>query len=38
MTQKQQLTDLDSFKCSAIEKIYQGKSLTGKNGIFSDMN
>ena len=37
MTQKQQLTDLDSFKRSAIEKIYQGKPLTGKDGIFSDM-
>lgn len=37
MTKKQQLTDLDSFKRSAIEKIYQGKSLTGKNGIFSGM-
>jgi len=37
MTKKQQLTDLDSFKRQAIEKIYQGKSLTGKNGIFSGM-
>lgn len=37
MTQKQQIIDLDSFKRSAIEKIYQGKPLTGKNGIFSDM-
>jgi putative transposase len=30
-------SDLNSFKRSAIEKIYQGKPLTGKNGIFSDM-
>jgi putative transposase len=30
-------SDLDSFKRPAIEKIYQGKPLTGKNGIFSDM-
>ena len=44
MTQKQQRlsnqqisTDLNSFKRQAIEKIYQGKPLTGKDGIFSDM-
>ena len=41
MTKKQQLnqqyTDLDTFKREAIEKIYQGKPLTGKDGIFSDM-
>jgi len=40
MTQKQNLSKnqlSDSFKRSAIEKIYQGKPLTGKNGIFSDM-
>ena len=34
---KQQFTDLDSFKRQAIAKIYQGKPLTGKDGIFSDM-
>jgi transposase-like protein len=33
----QQYTDLDSFKREAIEKIYQGKRLTGKDGIFTDM-
>ena len=41
MTKKQQLnqqySDLDAFKREAIEKIYQGKPLTGKDGIFSDM-
>ncbi len=44
MTQKQQRlsnqqlsTDFNSFKRQAIEKIYQGKPLTGKDGIFSDM-
>lgn len=44
MTQKQQRlsnqqlsTDLNSFKRQAIEKIYQGRPLTGKDGIFSDM-
>jgi transposase-like protein len=36
MTNKQ-LATLDSFKREAIEKIYQGKPLTGKNGVFSDM-
>lgn len=36
MTQKQ-LTNLDAFKRGAIAKIYQGKPLTGKDGIFSDM-
>jgi hypothetical protein len=35
MTQKQRLTDLDSFKRDAIAKIYQGRSLTDKDGIFS---
>ena len=34
---KKQLTDLDLFKRQAIEKLYQGKPLTGKDGIFSDM-
>ena len=29
--------DLNSFKRDAIAKIYQGKPLTGKDGIFSDM-
>jgi putative transposase len=33
----EQISDLDSFKRSAIDKIYQGKPLTGKDGIFSDM-
>ncbi len=33
----QQYSDLDSFKRQAIEKIYQGKPLTGKDGIFTDM-
>jgi hypothetical protein len=28
---------LNSFKRDAIAKIYQGKPLTGKDGIFSDM-
>ena len=44
MTQKQQRlsnqkpsSNLDSFKREAIAKIYQGKPLTGKDGIFSDM-
>jgi hypothetical protein len=44
MTQNQQRfsnqqisTDLNSFKRDAIAKIYQGKPLTGKDGIFSDM-
>jgi len=44
MTQKQQhlsnqqlSTDFNSFKRQAIEKIYQGRPLTGKDGIFSDM-
>jgi len=44
MTQKQQRfsnqqisTDLNSFKRDAIAKIYQGKPLTFKDGIFSDM-
>ena len=49
MTQKQQRLsnqqistdlnsfDLNSFKRDAIAKIYQGKPLTGKDGIFSDM-
>jgi transposase-like protein len=44
MTQKQQRlsnqqisTDFNSFKRDAIAKIYQGKPLTGKDGIFSDM-
>lgn len=40
MTKKQQLENNqlpDSFKRQAMEKIYQGKPLTGKNGIFSDM-
>ena len=44
MTQKQQRlsnqqisTDLNFFKRDAIAKIYQGKPLTGKDGIFSDM-
>ncbi len=30
-------SDLDSFKRQAIEKIYQGKPLTGKDGVFTDM-
>jgi transposase-like protein len=33
----QQYSDLDAFKREAIERIYQGKPLTGKDGIFSDM-
>lgn len=33
----EQISDLDSFKRSAIDKIYRGKPLTGKDGIFSDM-
>lgn len=33
----EQISDLDSFKRSAVAKIYQGKPLTGKDGIFSDM-
>lgn len=40
MTQKQQLQNSklsDDFKRQAIEKIYQGKPLTGKDGIFGDM-
>lgn len=37
LSNQQQLTDLDSFKRQAIEKLYQGKPLTGKDGIFSDM-
>ena len=44
MREKQQLSNnqsnnglSDSFKRSSIEKIYQGKPLTGKDGIFSDM-
>lgn len=32
-----QISDLDSFKRSAIDKIYQGKPLTGRDGIFTDM-
>ncbi len=32
-----QISDLDSFKRSAVDKIYQGKPLTGKDGIFSDI-
>lgn len=28
-------SDLDFFKRSAIEKIYQGKPLTGKNGLMA---
>ena len=32
-----QLSDLDAFKRDAIAKIYAGKPLTGKDGIFSDM-
>jgi transposase-like protein len=31
------LSDLDAFKRDAIAKIYAGKPLTGKDGIFSDM-
>lgn len=43
MTKKQQLQSnnslelSDDFKRQAIEKIYQGKPLTGKDGIFSSM-
>lgn len=43
MTKKQQLQNnkslelSDDFKRQAIEKLYQGKPLTGKDGIFSDM-
>ena len=37
LSNQQQLTDLNSFKREAIAKIYQGKPLTGKDGIFSDM-
>jgi len=37
LSNQQQPTDLDSFKRQAIEKLYQGKSLTGKDGIFSNM-
>ncbi len=33
----QRYSDLDAFKREAIEKIYQGKPLTGKDGIFTDM-
>ena len=32
-----QISDLDSFKRSAMDKIYQGKPLTGRDGIFTDM-
>jgi hypothetical protein len=45
MTKKQRLVETrqnskqnlltDSFKKQAIEQIYAGKPLTGKNGIFS---
>jgi len=43
MTKKQQLQNYkplelsDDFKRQAIEKLYQGKPLTGKDGIFSNM-
>ena len=43
MTKKQQLQNnnslelSDDFKRQAIEKLYQGKPLTGKDGIFSSM-
>ncbi len=43
MTQKQQLQNNnslelpDNFKRDAIAKIYQGKPLTGKGGVFTDM-
>lgn len=43
MTKKQQISSpkqsliSDSFKKQAIEQIYAGKPLTGKNGIFSGM-
>lgn len=37
LSNQQQPTDLDSFKRQAIEKLYQGKPLTGKDGIFSNM-
>ena len=43
MTKKQQLQNNnslelpDAFKRQAIEKLYQGKPLTGKDGIFSGM-
>lgn len=43
MTKKQQLQNNnslelpDDFKRQAIAKLYQGKPLTGKDGIFSDM-
>ncbi len=43
MTKKQQLQNNnslelpDAFKRQAIEKLYQGKPLTGKDGIFSNM-
>ena len=43
MTKKQQLQNnnslelSDDFKRQAIEKIYQGKPLTGRDGIFSGM-
>ena len=43
MTKKQQLQNNkplelpNDFKRQAIEKLYQGKPLTGKDGIFSDM-
>jgi putative transposase len=43
MTKKRQISSpnqnplTDSFKKQAIEQIYAGKPLTGKNGIFSKM-
>ena len=43
MTKKQQIKNNkslelpDDFKRDAIAKLYQGKPLTGKNGIFSNM-
>ena len=43
MTRKQKnlstnnVSDLDAFKRDAIAKIYAGKPLTGKDGVFSDM-
>ena len=41
MTKKQQsnqqYSDLNAFKYEAIETIYQGKPITGKDGIFTDM-
>jgi transposase-like protein len=35
--QESNFSDLDKFKRDAIAKIYAGKPLTGKDGVFSDM-